>query len=518
MGTTRYPGCPTFATRRDVRPLIGSWPAWARLLTASYGVGLSMINDPAAPDDNKTDYGNRQYVGSAGIDPSWYLNNTGNAAAEQARKNDELAQLNTVCGIYFPLWYPASSQITFGPNPPSPDVTHINTAGRTLYLNSPNKALAKFAYIIASNQASYDGNTPHTWQNFVPNFIPQWVQDFQDPMYAKIGNRPIVGLFSNTGGLVPWDAGHAATLTAAVIAAGMGAPYYIQMNADVTNANAIPTDALTAYGPSGAGLSAPNTRHPFTDLIAKANTIDVLPGLNCARCFTLVHCADSRPRVGPGGGPFSDRATYSQNEQWYTDRYQKARSCFRLNPDHLTFEYNMDELDEGGDYFPTAQSRVRGVNTPSLGNYLDARHNVLNYRYPTTFDDHVHFATAGSWMVRSTPANWTLVQSLTGASGGNTGAWEYSENSNTTAADTWTYTSPYPVTRLVLLGRLFPGGGTFNCHHDAVANVLVNQANGVTLYQQVLYDSGVLAPGIHSLTGTIVTGCSGAEIAVSRAR
>ncbi len=169
--------------------------------------------------------------------------------------------------------------------------------------------------------------------------------------------------------------------------------------------------------------------------------------------------------------------------------------------------YSWNEVDEGGCVAPNAQDVLRGPNTPSRGIPLDAIKNVRFGSFPNVYPESYHAAMKHASIVL-TGAGWAMVQDLWGTAGGTTGAWKYAELQSTTVGNKWVWTSPYNVTRIKLYGRTFPAGGTFNCHHDAVADTLVNQNAGGTTMNVLLYDSGVLAAGVHSLTATVVTGCS----------
>lgn len=508
---SKFPSLAPVARQADVLTLGMSWPAWVRGKTAAYGVATSMINDPGAPDSILTTYGYRQYVGSDGTDPNWYYLLTGDAAAEQVRANDQammLAKINMARGY---LWYPRAVDISVGP---PTDESYIYDAGIGLYLTGPKPH--KFWLILQDGKAAYDGNTPPTWGNFDPAFVDNWVTLFQDRQYVRISfggisNRPVVGLYKGTSA-THWDLAHLAIIDAAAAAAGLGAPIYGQMNGIVADANALGCLWITKY----LALPAGSGQQPYSAQVTADQAVDVLSGSLQQRWFVTHHCSDNRPRPS-GYTSWSDTSTYTEIETHLRQRYAMSRGNFQLNSGHVVTASNIDEVDESGPFFPTDQLFWLGVNSPNWGLYLDAWLNVLYERYPAVYDDHYAF-WAESATIGRTGTGWALVQSLTGPSGGATGAYQYSENVSTTVGDSFLWTSPYNVTRIQFVGRKYPAGGTFNMHHDAVGDTLVDQSAGGTSYEQVLYDTGVLTAGVHTLSGTVVTGCSASRIIATVSR
>lgn len=494
------------AATSDVIFLASAWEAWTRLNTANVQVSTSMINDPASPDSIMTDFGYRQWVRSDGTDPFWYLNGTGDPVTEMARFNDRLLMLQKAGLVYFPIWYPLNSQLTSGgPN----NIDKIQQLNRKWF--SSNKS-AKLAWMLTDYWAAYDVNAPNqTWLNW-PQFITDLVTDFQDPQYLKItrggvANRPVVGLFKTLVGTVTFGGNLAklAMLTTACTNAGLGAPVYIQMNGDVTESNTIGCDYCTTYGPSGT-IPAGSGRVAYAASKTKQLSIDTLGGLNAGRAFTMVHSQDTRPRPSEAN-PFVDTPTYSEWEAWVRQRYAMARSDFNLDPDHFIHMYSISELDEGGPFFPTAQTIIRGApfgSNPSYGPFLDALINVRNGTFPSTYTDCYHAASVHA-NLSALPAGWAEVASLTGPSGGTTGAYQYHalQNSTTTNARTMTVTG----VRIRVYGGARVGLGTIRFVLDGGANNDVNQATPVgSGYNQLLFDSGTISNTSHTLSVARVSG------------
>ena len=487
----------------DVIMIASSWDGWVEGKTASYGVATTMINDPTNKTSVTTRYGYRAPLKSDGTayPDNWYQNNTGNSAAEQAAADDQaklLGQAGITARSFF--WYPLSADITSGS---FPSIADFIIQSLLYYLASPNKTAHKFCLNIPADWASADatGATNGTWLNF-SNHINRWLTWFADPQYLKVdGNRPVISMYEGAG-VTQWDATHVSQLTTAVTGAGMGAPYYIQPNGDATAANALGFDGITTYGPNPVPVGSGQLS--YSNLLGQNKTNWSIAGSLQERVLPITCTLDTRPR---GYVAWFDWPIYSEFERRLRRDYAMARSSRSLCPHSMMFMYSINENDEGGGIFPSAQRLARGVNSGTMGPMLDAFKNVTTGVFPSTFDDHYHAASAHSAIVRTGGVNWTIQQDLPGASGGTTGAFQYSENRNSTVGNTWVWTSPNNVTRIKLYGGNGAAYGTFNCHVDSNADTLVTQTAGAETRNVLLFDSSALTAGVHSLTCTVVTGC-----------
>jgi hypothetical protein len=432
------------------------------------------------------------------------LNSSEGNAAEQDVFDDQEMMLGEVKASRFILWYPRASDVSVGP---VPDQSMIYTASVARYLVSPNKGLAKFALVIQNQWAAYDGNAPGTWGNytaFVDNFVELALDDhYVKITHAGVPNRPIVGLYE-VAGATAWSGNLAriTTLTNAMTAAGLGAPVYIQMNANVAASNAIGCQYLTSYLPASGIFTGHSS---YLTMMNACKTADVLPGLNAARCLHLAHYIDNRPRNV--ANPWADSPTYTQIQQFWRDRFGTALSARRANPGCLIHEYSASEIDEGFVFFPSEQTLLVGVNSPTRGIFLDAHKNVLFNTPPSSWFDAYTAWTFNAEVGGSLPAGWTMVQDLWGSAGGLTGAYQYTElqNSTTTNPRTWTVTT----TRFLVYGGLGAGLGHLGFTLDVDPQVDVNQDDGgARRYGQLLYDSGVLPLGPHTLAIARISGLS----------
>ncbi len=124
-----------------------------------------------------------------------------------------------------------------------------------LYFSSAHKSDINFCFIL-DGVALIEG-----WNQSNINWI---VAKFQDPQYQKVlNNRPLIYIFGDTG--APPDL---TPLMTGAQAAGLGAPYFVDMQGNMTSP--IP-DARSNYGIGGGG-PVPNNLAPFSDLISLAQT------------------------------------------------------------------------------------------------------------------------------------------------------------------------------------------------------------------------------------------------------
>lgn len=488
---------------------VSSWDGWQKGDTAAFGVATTMIADPGAPSSVTTTYGDRQPVKSDGsvYPDNWYQGQTGDAVAEQLVADDQALLLGEVNAARGFLWYPPASQITDG----APTAASNIYSSLAYYLASPNVALHKFFLIIQSYWAAYDHNTPGTWLNFT-NFRAAWLSLFQHAQYLKIGTRPVIGMYSNAPGTTQWDATRTNLIIADVTGAGMGAPYFVTENGDVTLANTLGWSGYTTYGPSP--LPAGVGQLSYVNLYGQDKTAWSPAGSNQERILPIRTKLDTRPR---GYAAWFDWPTYSEFELRLRRDYAMARSSRSLCANAQLRAYSLNELDEGGGSLPSPQEIIRGVNTPSRGLILDAFKNVIGGSFPATYDDHYHPGSVGTYFVR-TGAGWAITQGLAGASGGTTAAYRYSELRSSTATNTWTFTSSANCVGLKLKGGKGVAYGSFDVQLDGGAATTINQNAGSESRNQLLYDSGVLIKGVHTLKVTVTTGCFTDEVIESVSR
>lgn len=514
----QYPNLPAFKSPNDVRILGIDWTAWIKTHMQEFGIQATMTDD-ADPTAVTTRYGYRQPLQSDGsaYPDNWYMGGaSGGDSAEQAMFDDQLKMI-AECGpalVRFYDWYPPRDLISVGPVPNQSD---IYDASVPRHFASSRKNSVQWAYILQSFWMAWDGNSPGTWLNEAA-FMADIADQMTDPSYLKItaggvANRPVVGIFEAGGS--PWNATHIGNLTAAATGAGLGAPYYIQMNANISQVNTLGFPAISAYGPSGTILVG--SHNAYAAMVTKCRTIDdpLVTVVNAARSFPLSQKQDPRP-TGAGGG-WCDEPLYTEFEQALQDVISKARCEVNLNPGGLITLYAITEWGEGGQFFPSPQGVLRGVNVPSRGVTLDAIKNVCGRSKPSVYTDYYHAQSFSADVGGSFPAGWAIVQDLSDG-GGTSGAYQYAElqNSTTTNARTWTVRG----TRVRVYGGLGAGLGTIRFVFDGGANVDVNQNDGgARRFNQLLFDSGVVSNASHTLAISRVSGLAAYdELPVDKSR
>jgi hypothetical protein len=365
-----------------------------------------------------------------------------------------------------------------------------------LYLAStvPNKP--KFALVLISGQAGYDANTSATklpplaptggtWANFLPVFVPSWVALTQSDLYWKTTDgRPIAFLFDSSG--PTWDVTRVNQLRAAFFNRGFLCG---NSNAMVT---ALSLDAVFFYGPNQTAFG---TGHrPYSDQIAKDFEFWTLNGSNLTLA-TLTVKNDGRPRIqdaAPASGNWVDCPTYEQVE----DRIQNAINFARAySPIQAVFFHPAEEPDESGDVLATPQSIVRSPNA-GMSPWLAAIANVKQGTLPATYTNHYH----PNWLharISTVGAGWALVQGSTVY-----GAFEYAESRNSTAGNSKTFTSSNRCIGLRLRARKSPGVGSFTLVFDGGAPIVIVETDAVTTLNALVFDSGVVAVGVHTMTFT----------------
>jgi hypothetical protein len=510
-----YANIPRWKCAAQVLPLISSFDGWVKNQTATYGIATNMIDDPGAPTSILTRYGYRapRKSDNTAYPGNWYQGNSGDSAAELDVFRDQQMMLGEIGAVREILWYPNRADISVGAIPAVSDIYDASIA-KFLALSEPNRNLAKITLLLQSNWAAYDGNSPGTWGNYTA-FVNSWVALMLLPQYQKvtlggISNRPVVGLYY-TGTSTDWNLNLArvTTLTNAITAAGLGTPVYKfsgtvdALSVRVAASNTIGCQYFSAYLP---GLSPGHVA--YTNLMNACYTVDFPASLNAARAFSLAHDVDNRPRNS--SNPWADFPTYTELEQFERNRSALARSATRASPNAMTSTYSANEVDEGMVFFPSEQTIVAGVNTPSRGIFLDAKSNVRNAvrngGFPSTYTDTYMAWSFNAAVGASLPAGWALVQDLSGPSGGLTGSEQYAviRNTTTTNARTWTVTTVgYQV-----YGTLGPGLGHIGVTLDGGVQIDINQddGGGTTRYNQLLYDSGALSNASHTLAVARISG------------
>lgn len=488
-----------YALGTPVRPqgvkfVLTTWDGWDRGVCNTFGVGTTFVDD-ASPDNAATRYGFRRPATQAGT--QWlYSGSTGDSATEQARMDDELAQMGAIGACRAMFWYPRQAEMVSGTQPAS----YVIRQAIDHYMASPNKSQVPFAIIISGDKAAYDINGNNgTWLNF-STFKPIWINSFfKDPQYIMLhGNRPLIYIYNNPG-LTIWDTAHLNSLSTDIQAAGLGAPCYVSMNYSSSDVNSMVCYGFCGYGPSGNNLTG--THNAYSAQVTKDRTNWTMTNTVGAVSFlSVTPVCDGRPRRGEATW-WGDVALYSEWEQHLRNAALMARSGrLRGSPDAVITAYSGRELDEGGDFMQTLQTRGQGpAGLSGYGPMCDAVKAVLTGNYPATWNDIYHADSIHANLVHT--GAWSLAQDL--SDGG--GAWRFCESRSSTAGNTLVLTIPSgkKVTGFQIYGSTNVGLGTFTWAIDGGGPTSVSCAAGSLTRSVLLASITGLSATNHTLTLTI---------------
>jgi hypothetical protein len=392
------------------------------------------------------------------------------------------------------LWYPSADLITTGDN----------TIPQTLiwqcfqnYLNSPFYNQIKFCLSLQAQWVAYPTGG---WAN-IANFAAYFATLVSDPQYLLVDGAPVVWMYEAGVG---WDATHANTIRTAMTLNGV-APKFVQSNNSASVATTISAYGICSYGPQGAQPAGSN-QIAYAAQMTKDLANFTSPATNAKRVVTATHGFDGRPVAGRGEITWwGDTPMYSQWQQNLNRTVVTACTNSQLCPDGIANGHSGGEWGENGTFFPSTQTAGQGPNNPSRGPIVDAIQNVRFGTFPVSFWEYLHGDSKHVELDGGAPdASWTIAAPIT------TGAWEFSEFSNSTVAKTRTWlpgsVSGYLYDRLRIYGPVGPTFGSFSVVLNGGAPVVVNQNAVSTLRHQLLYDSGDLTPATtHSLVMTIAS-------------
>lgn len=295
----------------------------------------------------------------------------------------------------------------------------------------------------------------------------------QIPGWARYRDRPIVGLFMDSGVLADptsWLA-FKARLPADVWVIALGDATPTQL----TNAAA---NTWASYGPNGSSLS-PNGQHAWSDQLT-ANQADW--GSKCPACITTLSYTlggDQRPRRSDPLGTVTAYADPPTLVEWMA-------AIAQASPLLEVVIYAGTEPTEGTtSLWGTAQKN--SIYTDGLRFVRTAPGSR-----PTTYVDKISTRSLG--FTRGGAPVWSRT---TLAGGAVSGAFDSETVSLTAATDTLTVTHLY-TTRFRMLGQRGSGGGNCTITLDGGAPSVVDTSTG-SGQQQLIYDSGVLSEGSHTI-------------------
>lgn len=466
------------------------------------GSGLMVPTDDS--DNNNTQFGWQQPIMKDGT-PYWYYQNTGNAAREQQIITEQIDMLADagVKAINF-FYYVRTPELVFANGiPVSEKIFHWFD----LYQSSPSKPKVKFCLTALSLYASFDDTsatfipvTQGSWKN-LPTMAAYWCSLMQDPQYLRDRNgNPILYMYNVT---VNWDATRKTVIDTAATNAGLTIKYVMLDHNTTVAANFGST--IASYGPTGNGLAT--GQNSYQTQINKDRTINQIAAADSFTRHTgMTLFINGRPTQETGGFGWADSATYTEAEAHLSRTFGYARAVKNnMNNNAAVYAYAAAELAEGGPFFPTRQSSLRGPNTPSRGVWLDALYNVSRGIRLKQYTDHYTADSLHADITRPS-GTWTLTTSLHNGGGSNIGAYEFKEQRTSSAGGQWKIAPALACTRIRIYGPTGAAFGGFNAQVDAGGQTPVSQTAGSTTFNVLLFDSGPLTKGLHSVTITQTSG------------
>jgi hypothetical protein len=314
------------------------------------------------------------------------------------------------------------------------------------------------------------------WQTVT---VPALVTLFQDSQYLKIGNRPVIYWFSSNalssqpdGFGASW-ATQIAFLRTACTNAGLGTPFVVDNNMDVSSAQTAGWQAVTSYGPSGAAPGGGG--NCFDSQMAKDEANWNSSG-SLLTVMGLTPVNDNRPR---NYGFYVQMPTYSQWEGHLKRAFDwAAANPSKVSDPPLALIYAWNEIDEGGPgIVPTAQDGTK---------YLEAIRSVIAqpaHSYDQTLNaNNCLIAFTGTWAT-AFPSS---------------GEYENDDLYSTVTNSTATLTVP-ASTRFVINAIKGPNRGDYEVFLDGVSQGVINQTNATYTTPTSQYDSGTLRLGVHTI-------------------
>lgn len=278
------------------------------------------------------------------------------------------------------------------------------------YYVSSKKNKIKFAFIIETSWAVGGDGTAGTKESFWRSrFVPDFVSKFSDSQYVKVeGNRPLV-YWMNTSSLDTQPTGLGSNwatemqyLIDQTVAAGLGEPYFVDVDNNPSEALAFGFEGISHYGL--LGIQNGSTHQSYNDLAAldkgviaqSVGNLKHLPGItplndhrarNAGSEWALDH--------GSADTFWFDLPTYSQWEdtvKFYYDWLLQYPG--RSSDPGATLIYAWNEIDEGGQgIVPTLQD-----GTMFLDGIKAAKSGSLPAEYTDTINDsNLEITYSGTW-------------------------------------------------------------------------------------------------------------------------
>jgi hypothetical protein len=445
-------------------------------------------------------YGHRQAIRADGT-PYWHMWNSGDDPTEQANCDAMLKSLSDGgVGVIEFFWFPTAALWAASPPPGGlviSDAFHVIER----YLASPYKPRIKWHLLIEQLAMATDADQPvpgrlrgGNFANFT-TFVASLGPLMSDDQHFKVGGKPVITLYDDNSGLNGvWDVTHKnAIVTECQDTLGVD-PYLVQGNWQSPQVTALGTNAVSAYaGIIQSPTAAPNT---YAWVLAGDRVYRQMTGVTVYSFKTIAQSIDSRPWHGDVGN-WTDIPIRTEWEQNLRTAMQQA--ALDGGP-HVVYLYSTGEVGEAGAFLPTAQLVARSEATVNpLGIYLDVLRDIRSNVYRRQYWDQYHGWSFNVDVVRV--GAWSLIKDQVGIADPTTGSFQYSSARSSTNGNTWKLAPARATTRFMIFGTMGPTYGSVEFSLDGGAyGAPVSLVSVSDIYNQLLYDSGPLSPGLHNVT------------------
>lgn len=315
-------------------------------------------------------------------------------------------------------------------------------------------------------------------------YITQWgayiAGLLNDSQCLTIGGVKAVGMY----GTPSWPSAMHSALISAVTAAG-GPPFVlIDWSHSPSDATRLGAVATVNYPPNPA-FPVGNGQHAYSELV----TINVALATPAGTGFSAVISGhlDQRPLSHSGSDgvtPWVDQP--SQLELFQHAYSQMRRVVSAIHPTLVSLHSWNEYAEDGNGYEPTKQEGSRKLQA------------IRWAKDPTTRPTRFTYSLSAENSLVVKTGTWTMTRSL------GTPVFDNRILSSSTPGDTASF-SHIAALGYAIYGETGPGLGTFNVQVDGGAATLVS-AVGSAAHHQLLWSSGALTQGTHTVLITVVSG------------
>ncbi len=403
----------------------------------------------------------------------------------QAAVDARLLDLDGVTDALSYDWYPPPSCFV-GDEANRPLQAYIMTSFEC-HRASPNKALVKYFVMIDPNWWSHDTmplNLPGGYGK-AADYTAHLAAAMAEPDYFQLLGRPVIGIYNYTSLTAPQRTEWLAQLDD--IIAEVGAVWIVIQDNNQTAAADMLSRGVrykTTYGPNPTLTGS--SQNPYSQQVAWDAALWQTPGGGIQLAVSIVALQDRRPKSG-GATAYVDRSTLLE----FVEHVNAAQGHYQasIGKAELLCISSLSELSESGTFERTTQDGTK---------YIDAMRIARGTANPSTITESTD-AHQLNWTV--TGAGWTYVQQIVGAYN--------SDVMRSSTTNDKRELSVYRCTQIEFLTSKGPDKGIANIYLDGVSQGTVDLYAAVLVHQQLVWSSGPLTAGLHTL-GVEVSGTKNA--------